>query len=153
MLVLIIKPVSLTIPPTLWADMDSCIVLRAERPILRPDATVSATAMVTTPIPPICIRVIITIFPKRVQVVAVSPTMSPVTQDAEVAVKRQSTKLALPGAIVANGNISNSVPVKMRPPKPKIIICADDRCLFFIFNLNYLRNGKKIFFTAILSHN
>ena len=82
-----------------------------------------------------------------------SPTMSPVTQDAEVAVKRQSTKLALPGAIVAKGNISNSVPVKMRPPKPKIIICADDRCLFFIFNLNYLRNGKKIFFTAILSHN
>ena len=58
------KPVSLTMPPTWWAEMASCMVLRCIRLILRPDSMAMATASVTTPMPPIWIMHRITACPK-----------------------------------------------------------------------------------------
>ena len=51
-----IKPVIRTIPPTCGADIASCIVLRCIRLIFRPEKMVTAAAVVTTPMPPTCIR-------------------------------------------------------------------------------------------------
>ena len=51
--ILMINPVSRTIPPTLWADIASCIVLRCFRLICFPEKDEMAIATVTTPIPPI----------------------------------------------------------------------------------------------------
>ena len=75
------------IPPIWGAPMDSCRRKRLASPIRFPAIWDKDTATVTTPIPPIWIRVRITSCPKSVQPVAVSRTISPVTQVAEVAVK------------------------------------------------------------------
>ena len=47
------EPVIRTIPPTWWAEMASCMVLRCIRLILRPDSMAMDRATVTTPRPPI----------------------------------------------------------------------------------------------------
>ena len=49
--------VSLTIPPTFGAEIASCIVLRCIRDILLPASIENDAAIVTTPSPPICMRV------------------------------------------------------------------------------------------------
>ena len=41
-----------TMPPTLGAEMDSCITHRSFRPIRLPEKIKTATATVTTPMPP-----------------------------------------------------------------------------------------------------
>ena len=65
--ILTINPVRFTIPPTLWAEIASCIVLRCFKLIFLPDTVKIATATVTTPIPPICISPRMTAWPKPVQ--------------------------------------------------------------------------------------
>ena len=57
MVILMIKPVNRTIPPTLWAEMASCMVLRCFRLICFPENVEIAIATVTTPMPPIWISV------------------------------------------------------------------------------------------------
>ena len=54
---------------------------------------------------------------------AVSRTTRPVTQVAEVAVKRASRKEAPPGSLVENGSISRTVPTAISVRKPRIMIC------------------------------
>ena len=48
-----INPVSRTIPPTFGAEIASCMVLRCFKDIFFPETNATATATVTTPIPPI----------------------------------------------------------------------------------------------------
>ena len=67
-----INLVSLTIPSSFGAEIASCITVLCIRPIFLPDMAAKATAMVTIPIPPICIRNNITACPKSDQYVAVS---------------------------------------------------------------------------------
>ena len=59
--------VSLTIPPTLGAEIASCIVLRCIREIFLPDKMTTAAATVTTPRPPIWISTRMTVCPKNDQ--------------------------------------------------------------------------------------
>ena len=117
-----IKLVILTIPPTLGAAMASCMVLLCISPIFFPEITAMATAIVTTPIPPICIISKIINCPKPDQYVAVSCTASPVTQVAEVAVKMASKKEAPFPSLVAKGSISIKLPAKITSKNPNIII-------------------------------
>ena len=56
-----------TIPPTWGADMDSRMTLRCIRPMRRPEMNERDNAAVTTPMPPIWIRVRITACPKADQ--------------------------------------------------------------------------------------
>jgi hypothetical protein len=49
----IINCVLRTMPPTVGAEIASCMVLRCINPILRPDTTAIAIAIVIIPIPPI----------------------------------------------------------------------------------------------------
>ena len=65
--VLRMKPVILTMPPTWWAEIASCMVLRCIRPIFLPEIIVTVTATVTTPMPPIWISIRITAWPKADQ--------------------------------------------------------------------------------------
>ena len=105
-----IMPVMRTIPPTWGAEMDSCITQRSRRPIFLPENMLMITAMVTTPMPPIWIRHRMTICPNRVQYRAVSCRTRPVTQEAEVAVKRAVSSPAPRPSRVAKGSISSRVP-------------------------------------------
>lgn len=75
--------------------------------------------MVTTPIPPIWISSRITTCPKQLQYVAVSWTISPVTQVADVAVNNASRNAALPGSLDAKGSIKSSVPTNITAKKAK----------------------------------
>ena len=61
------KPVSRTIPPTFGAEMASCMVLRCFRLIRLPETVAMATAMVTSPMPPIWIISKMTACPKADQ--------------------------------------------------------------------------------------
>ena len=72
-----------------------------------------ATAMVTTPMPPIWMSRRMTPWPKGDQNWAVSWTTRPVTQVAEVAVKRASRKGALWPVRVAAGRESRSAPARI----------------------------------------
>ena len=65
--IFMIKPVRFTIPPTLWAEMASCIVLRCFKFIFFPDTIKTAAPTVTTPMPPIWISIKITACPNLVQ--------------------------------------------------------------------------------------
>ena len=98
--------------------MDSCKKKRLERPIFRPAIWFRATATVTTPMPPIWMRIKIMICPKGLQPVAVSTAMRPVTQVEDVAVKRAVKKDAPLGPGLEMGSIRSSVPNRMIPAKP-----------------------------------
>ena len=84
----------------------------------------SASAMVTTPSPPIWMSSKITACPKGDQKVAVSCKISPVTQVAEVAVNRAVSSPALRPLAVAKGRQSSSVPARMMAPNPAMMTCA-----------------------------
>jgi hypothetical protein len=109
-------------PPTCGAEIDSCIRLLCIRPIFFPETMATAMVMVTTPIPPIWISSRITTCPKQLQYVAVSWTISPVTQVADVAVNNASRNGALPGSLDAKGSIKSSVPTNITAKKPNIMI-------------------------------
>ena len=118
--ILIMKPVSSTMPPTLSAEIESCIMLRPRIPILFPDRAEKNIAIVTIPMPPIWISVIITACPNVDQYVAVSCTTSPVTQSADVAVKSASAKLVHSPLADEIGSISMSAPRSI--PAAKLIM-------------------------------
>lgn len=75
--------------------------------------------------------------PKPVQYVAVSWTARPVTQMAEVAVKRASPRDAPRPSLVARGSVSSSPPSRMTAAKPRAIIWAEE-------------NGRRECFVAVL---
>ena len=66
-LILMIKLVRRTIPPTFGAEMASCMVLRCMREILLPEISAKDAATVITPIPPIWIRMMMTVCPNTDQ--------------------------------------------------------------------------------------
>ena len=72
---------------------------------------------VIKPRPPSWIISRITAWPKRDQVVAVSTVTSPVTQVAEVAVKKALNSPALSPDRVAMGRLSSRVPTRMMTAK------------------------------------
>ena len=125
--------------------MDSCITQRSFRPIFRPEKMLIITAMVTMPIPPTWIRHRMTICPNSVQYWAVSCKTRPVTQEAEVAVKRAVSKSAPLPSLVAKGSISSSVPSNIMAKKLSGMIREGDSCLFFFtlgsFDFNASRYG------------
>ena len=73
------------------------------------------------PIPPIWISNKMTVFPKNVKVVAVSTTVSPVTQTAEAAVNSASINGSRPW-VEDTGSAKSRVPDKMRRAYPKMEI-------------------------------
>ena len=127
-----IKPVRRTIPPTCGAAMESCMVLLCQRPIFMPDARITAIPIVITPIPPIWISVMITHCPKNDQYVAVSCTISPVTQVAEVAVNSASGNGVNTCCAEEIGSISSRVPAIISPKKLMIITWKELRPLRFL---------------------
>lgn len=74
-----------------------------------------ATANVIKPIPPNWIKTSKTASPKEVSTVPGSKTLKPVTVVAEVATKIASVHEI--GAVVANGNFSSKVPIRIRMKK------------------------------------
>ncbi|KXB72208.1 hypothetical protein HMPREF1864_00180 [Peptoniphilus sp. DNF00840] len=71
------------------------------------------------PKPPICIKVMIISFPKTVHWVAVLATMSPVTHEAEVDVKRAfKNPMDLPFAD-ARGRFNKIAPNRIKPKKER----------------------------------
>ena len=85
-----------------------------------------AAATVTTPMPPIWISSRITACPNTDQWVAVSYTIRPVTQTAEVEVNRQSRKGVTVPALLEMGSISTTAPARITSAKPDRMICADE---------------------------
>ena len=71
-------------PPNCGADTASCMAILCSSPILLPVSSIVAIKAVTTPRPPICIRIRITVLPNSDHCVAVSYTTRPVTQAADV---------------------------------------------------------------------
>ena len=102
--------------------MDSCMTQRCFRLIRFPAKMKMATAMVTTPMPPIWMRIRMTACPNQDQYSAVSCTTSPVTQVADVAVNSASRKVAPPEPLVDTGSISSAVPTAISSRKPRMMI-------------------------------
>ena len=78
--------VNRTMPPRLGAEIAFCMVLRWLNENRLPDSRTKDAAIVMTPSPPTWIRARMMICPNSDQWVAVSCTISPVTQTAEVEV-------------------------------------------------------------------
>lgn len=93
--------------------MEFCIKERCPRPIFFLARTSTIIAMVIKPIPPVCIMANITNCPNSVQCVYVSNLISPVTQVAEVAVKKQSEIGVPPGPLDAIGSDNSNVPIRI----------------------------------------
>ena len=74
------------------------------------------------PSPPICIRTKMTACPNFDQYVAVSLTTRPVTQTAEVEVKRASSIDAPMPDAVDTGRVSKKAPVRITAINPAIMI-------------------------------
>ena len=71
--------------------------------------------------------------PKIVQWVNVSNRTNPVTQVADVAVKKQSDNAVLPAPFVETGSANKSVPIStIRQYPPKIIFIGDIFCQTFV---------------------
>lgn len=73
--------------------------------------------IVIVPRPPICIKEIITTFPKADQVSWVFKVVSPVTAVAELAVKSASTKLTPSPFFVEIGKVRRTAPNKITKTK------------------------------------
>ena len=86
-----------------------------------------AVAAVTTPSPPIWIRIRMTVRPNRVHWDAVSKTTSPVTQAAEVEVNRASRKVTSSAPVEAQGRHSKKAPVRIMSTKLIRIIRKEER--------------------------
>ena len=109
-------------PPTLGADIASFIVPRLKRPIFLPEISANDIATVTTPIPPIWIKIKIITCPKIVQCVAVSKTTNPVTHTADVDVNKESIKEVHSPDLLDIGRQSKNAPIKITAAKPSKII-------------------------------
>jgi hypothetical protein len=116
------KPIIRTIPPTWCAEILSCSILRWKSEILLPEITAMKAVTEMTPRPPICIKIRITIWPKSDQYAAVSLTIRPVTQTADVAVKKASSNDVQQRALDETGSISRNVPSRITARKPIMMI-------------------------------
>jgi hypothetical protein len=81
--------------------------------------------IVMMPRPPVWIKIRMTSCPNELKTFPVSTTTRPVTQVADVDVKRASTNPRLCG-LVAEGNMSRVVPIEIRMANPMIEIRAGD---------------------------
>ena len=86
--------------------------------IFRPTSIEKAVSISINPNPPICIIDIMTNWPKRLQWRYVSTTARPVTQVAEVDVKRQVRKDVTSPDFEDMGSMSRNVPVRMTMLNP-----------------------------------
>ena len=101
--------------------------MRSRRPVRRPTSTNSSRVeAVMKPRPPSWMRTRMTTCPKAVQWVPVSRTTRPVTQTADVAVKKASRRGVTWPSVAANGSISSSVPMAMRSAKPRTSTSAGE---------------------------
>jgi hypothetical protein len=82
--------------------------------------------------------------PKREKALPVSRTINPVTQVAEVAVKRALIKLILLPSLEAAGRVRSKAPVVITKSHPNAIICIGD-------NLDFLIAGVEII-VEMVSH-
>jgi hypothetical protein len=82
--------------------------------------------------------------PKREKALPVSRTINPVTQVAEVAVKRALIKLILLPSLEAAGKVRSKAPVVITKSHPNAIICIGD-------NLDSLISGVEII-VEMVSH-
>ena len=81
-------------------------------------------AKVMNPTPPISIRITRTSCPKNVQVLNVSNRIRPVTQVADVAVKKQSENGILAPVFDDIGSQSRNAPTRITRTKPTGMICV-----------------------------
>lgn len=86
--------------------------------------------MVIKPRPPICINIIITVFPKVDQWVAVSTMVNPVTQTADVAVNKALIIPILCLLLLAIGRFKSVVPITIIIKNPITNICGGLNCFF-----------------------
>ncbi len=107
----------------------SCMSRRSCRLIRRPSARNMRADVDMIPRPPIWMRSMMTIWPKGEKYVAVSTTIRPVTQTADVAVKKASTReRSLPGW-TAMGSESRIVPNRISAAKPETSTWAGVRAM------------------------
>ena len=125
-----------TMPPTRRVAKASRIMLRSLSEIFLPESNEKPAAAMMMPNPPVWIRARMTTWPNTDQWVAVSRTTRPVTQVAEVAVKR-----AVPNEVTVPlrdemGSIKSIVPRAIRPANPRMTI-RDEECF-----LNFARTDN-----------
>ncbi len=100
----------------------------ARSPMRRATTRPRMLAIVSTPMPPICIARMMTTLPKGDQCVAMSTVVRPVTQMAETAVNTASASGVPPVPLPARaiGRVSSSVVMRMRTVKMRIANRAGD---------------------------
>ena len=115
------KPAKLTMPLSIGAAMASRIALRWFRVSRFPASRATEVATVSTPRPPIWIRISTIACPKPDQWVAVSTTTRPVTQTAETEVNRDVKKGVARPSAAEIGRQSSRPPRRITPAKPRMI--------------------------------
>ena len=116
------NPVMCTTPPIWCAEILSCNVLRCISDTFLPEMLAIKTANAMTPIPPIWINVKMIPCPKYDQYVAVSCTINPVTQTADVEVNKASANDVHSLLCEAIGSVSNKAPARITPANPRMMI-------------------------------
>src|SRR5699024_6563554 len=110
--------ISLTIPDKEKVFICSCIINLSLRVILLPKRSAIRVATVIKPKPPIWIKSIIITWPKVVQCAAVFKVTKPVTQVADVAVKKQSKSGVHMPSLEDIGKCSNKAPIIITNKNP-----------------------------------
>ena len=125
-----------TMPPTRRVAKASPIMLRSLSEILLPERSDTPAAAMMMPNPPVWIKARMTTWPNTDQWVAVSRTTRPVTQVAEVAVKRAvSNEVAAP-LRDEMGSIKSIVPRAIRTANPRMTILDEEGFPFFVRAVN-----------------
>ena len=112
---------------------DSCMINLCLKEILFPAKKANMVDIVIIPNPPHCKRIRITNCPKIEKSLPVSSTINPVTQVAEVAVKRALIKPMLLAVPEAEGRLRRIVPIVITTKNPDTNTCGGD--IFFSFTV------------------
>ena len=135
-----------TNPPIENWFKDSCIINLCLKEILFPTKKANIVDIVIIPNPPHCRRIRITNCPKVEKSFPVSSTINPVTQVAEVAVKRALIK-PIPFAVLeAEGRLRRIVPIVITTKNPNtntwdgdsffsLIVLIGDIFLYLVFKI------------------
>ncbi len=107
-----------TKPPIENWFKDSCIINLCLKEIFFPIKKANIVDIVIIPSPPLCRRIRIINCPKEEKSFPVSRTINPVTQVAEVAVKRALIKPILPPVLEAAGRLRSIVPMVITTRNP-----------------------------------
>jgi hypothetical protein len=124
-------------PPCVKVSRMRLLLLRLGRPPAKSKKIVDRVMM---PNPPIWIMNRTINWPKNVRSLPISTTTSPVTQAAEVAVKRASTRVSLP-LVEARGVMRSAVPRLIREANPTMLMVAGRNFLRSFMNENLILMG------------